>query len=164
MKGINPFASFLLLEMLLGIVMWYPLKAADVEAVSQAEQAVSSGGAPMIQNNSLLPLPDLITPPSAISERVVMVITAYSSSVWETDDDPHITAAGTSVRPGIVANNLLPMGTKVRLPELYGDKVFVVEDRMNSRKGKYQLDVWFPSHQEAKNFGSKKTYVDIMEN
>jgi 3D (Asp-Asp-Asp) domain-containing protein len=66
------------------------------------------------------------------------------------------------VRDGIVANNLLPFGAKVRMPELYGDKVFVVEDRMNRKKGDNHFDIWFPSHEEAENFGVKITYIEVL--
>lgn len=95
--------------------------------------------------------------------RVKVVVTAYSSTPWETDGDPYITASGNVVREGIVANNMLPFGTKVRIPEVFGDKVFVVEDRMHWRKGNYQVDIWFPSYWEALNFGAKRTYLEVLE-
>lgn len=115
-----------------------------------------------IEGNSLLPSSPL--PEPKIRRKVMVIVTAYSSTVFETDDTPEITASGTQTRDGIVANNLLPFGTKIRMPELYGDKVFVVEDRMNKRKGSYHFDVWFPSHQEAKQFGAKNTYLEILAN
>lgn len=114
-----------------------------------------------IQGNSLIAASPL--PEPKVTATVKVVITAYSSTVQETDNDPFITAAGTEVREGIVANNLLPFGTKIRIPELYGDKIFVVEDRMNSKKGYYHIDIWFPSYWEAKNFGAQTTYVEILE-
>lgn len=115
-----------------------------------------------IGDNSLAAASPL--PEPKVVRTVQVVVTAYSSTVFETDDDPFITASGSYVRDGIVANNLLPFGTKVRLPELYGDKIFVVEDRMNSRKGRYHFDIWFPSHQEAKNFGAKLTDIQVLAN
>jgi 3D (Asp-Asp-Asp) domain-containing protein len=96
-------------------------------------------------------------------KTIDVVITAYSSTPEETDDTPFITASGKSVADGIVANNMLPFGTKIRIPELYGDKVFVVEDRMNARKSDYQFDIWFPSHTQAENFGVKKAEIEILE-
>lgn len=95
--------------------------------------------------------------------KINMLITAYSSTTEETDDTPFITASGKFVRDGIVANNYLPFGTKIRLPELYGDKIFEVEDRMNCKKSKYHIDIWFPSHSEAESFGVTRTYVEIIE-
>jgi len=118
-----------------------------------------------IEGNSLLPIADSIFGPEPQpAQRIKVVVTAYSSTPCQTDDDPFITAAGTEVRKGIVANNKWSLGTKVRFPEIYGDKIFVVEDRMNSRKGPYHFDIWFPSYQEALNFGAKITYLEILEN
>ncbi|MDO8558846.1 MAG: hypothetical protein Q7R84_00770 [bacterium] len=115
-----------------------------------------------IGGNSLLPSSTL--PEPKVIKTVKVIVTAYSSSVFETDDTPTITASNTEVRDGIIANNLLPFGTKVRLPELYDDKIFVVEDRMNRRKGSYHFDIWFPSHSEAKNFGVENTYLEVLAN
>lgn len=97
------------------------------------------------------------------TKKILVVITAYSSTVDQTDDTPFITANGTYVRDGIVANNMLPFGTKIKIPELYGDKEFVVADRMNALKSDYHIDIWFPSYLEAKNFGVKKTYIEVSQ-
>ena len=86
---------------------------------------------------------------------------AYSSSVDETDDTPFITAAGTYVRDGIVAANFLPMGTAIKIPALYGNKIFVVEDRMNKRYN-LNVDLWFPSKALAKQFGRKTIKIEIV--
>lgn len=91
-----------------------------------------------------------------------MWITAYSSSEDETDDTPHVTAIGTRTRDGIVATNMLPIGTLVRIPAYFGDKVFVVEDRMHPRK-RWVLDVWMPSKAEAVEFGSYLTKVEVIK-
>ncbi|MFA5310691.1 MAG: 3D domain-containing protein, partial [Candidatus Paceibacterota bacterium] len=60
-------------------------------------------------------------------------------------------------------NNMLPFGTAIKLPELYGNKVFTVEDRMHSRKSKYQIDIWFPTLEQAQAFGVKETYIEVLE-
>ncbi|OQX00583.1 hypothetical protein BWK69_01165 [Candidatus Parcubacteria bacterium A4] len=108
-----------------------------------------------------------MTSPSNPEPQVIrelnVIVTAYSSTVMETDDTPFITAAGTMVKEGIIANNLLPFGTKIKIPELYGDKIFIVEDRMAERKGNYHFDIWFPSYWEALNFGAKNTIVEVLE-
>ena len=98
-----------------------------------------------------------------VVKTIRMVITAYSSTEDQTDDTPFITASGKYVQDGFVANNMLPFGTKIRIPELYGDKVFVVEDRMHQRKGKYHADIWFPEYQQAKQFGAKFSNIEILE-
>jgi len=114
-----------------------------------------------VQNNSLLPISNPMEP--VATKTIKVVVTAYSSTVWQTDSDPFITASGKMVQDGIVANNLLPFGTKIKIPELYGNKIFVVEDRMHWRKGVYQFDIWFSDYWQAKNFGVKKTSIEILE-
>ena len=98
-----------------------------------------------------------------VLRTVKMIVTAYSSTEEQTDDSPFITASGKQVEDGIIANNMLSFGTKVRIPQLYGDKIFIVEDRMHQRKGKYQVDIWFSEYNQAKEFGAKLTNVEILE-
>jgi len=97
-------------------------------------------------------------------KTIKVIVTAYSSTADQTDDTPFITASGKQVADGIVANNMLPIGTKIRIPDLYGDKVFVVEDRMNRRKSGYHFDIWFPERQLAVNFGVKTAEIEVLEN
>jgi len=97
------------------------------------------------------------------ARRMKVIITAYSSTVEQTDSTPFITANGSYVRDGIVANNGLPFGTEIRIPELFGDKVFSVQDRMHQRKGGYHFDIWFPTYEQAKNFGVKYAYVEVLK-
>ncbi len=94
-------------------------------------------------------------------KTMVMTVTAYSSEPGQTDDTPFITAFGTHVRDGIVATNCLPKGTIVRFPDVYGDKEFVVEDRMNARYY-YRMDIWMAETQDAINFGAKTLKVEIL--
>lgn len=116
----------------------------------------------IIQENTLIANSPHFT--SSEEKKILrVVVTAYSSTPWQTDNDPYITASGSQVKEGIIANNLLPFGTKVKIPELFGEKIFVVEDRMNQKKGYYHVDVWFPSYWEAKNFGVKRTYIEILD-
>ena len=61
----------------------------------------------------------------------------------------------------MVAANWLPMGTKVRIPAFFGDKIFVVEDRMHARNAE-KLDIWFASTDAARNFGVKIATVEIL--
>ncbi|MCR4260954.1 MAG: 3D domain-containing protein [Candidatus Colwellbacteria bacterium] len=96
-----------------------------------------------------------------VKSVVATIVTAYSSEVAQTDDTPYITASGTRVRQGVVAANWLPIGTKVRIPDLFGDQVFVVEDRMHSRHTN-RLDVWFPTRAEAVQFGARKAQIEIL--
>jgi len=109
-------------------------------------------------NGSALVNQSPITP---ASWSVEVRVTAYSSRVEETDDTPFVTASGTNVRPGVVAANWLPMGTKVRIPKIFGDRVFTVEDRMHKRNGD-KLDVWFPTTEEALRFGTQVTRIEVL--
>ncbi|MDP3953459.1 MAG: hypothetical protein Q8P99_01395 [bacterium] len=96
-----------------------------------------------------------------VKRKVTVTITAYSSDVGQTDSTPFTTASGTHVRNGVVAANWLPIGTKVRIPTLFSDQIFVVEDRMHSRHTN-RLDVWFPTRAEAVHFGLRQAEVEIL--
>lgn len=98
------------------------------------------------------------------AKKIKVIVTAYSSTPDQTDDSPFITASGKYVRDGIIANNMLPFGTKVRIPGLYGDKVFIVEDRMNKRKSDYHFDIWMESRPLAVNFGVKTAEIEVLDN
>jgi len=92
-------------------------------------------------------------------QRKLVLVTAYSSTVDQCDSTPFITANGTHVHDGTIAANFLKFGTKVKFPSLYGDKIFTVEDRM---KSDYKVDIWFPTRQEALNFGAKRVEIEIQ--
>ena len=94
-------------------------------------------------------------------KKIKVFVSGYSSTADQTDSTPLITAAGTTVREGIVATNILPFGTKIKLPELYGDEILIVEDRMNKKKG-YHIDIWFSSREEALEFGVKITDLIVL--
>jgi 3D (Asp-Asp-Asp) domain-containing protein len=95
------------------------------------------------------------------------VLTAYNSEIGQTDDSPCITANGFDLcKNGLedtVAINGVKMGTKVRFPDLFGNRVFVVRDRMNSRYGSSRVDVWMLSKADAKNFGVKIARMEVVE-
>jgi len=93
----------------------------------------------------------------------VKVLTAYSSTPEQTDSTPFITASMTQVRDGIVAYNCLPFGTKIRIPELFGYKIFVVEDRMAEKWGCSRMDLWMADTKEALEFGIKKEMIEILK-
>ncbi len=116
---------------------------------------------PIIEQTTFLPMASP-PEPKAIG-RILAVVTGYSSSVDETDEDPFISASGDWVYDGMIANNYLPFGTKVRIPEIDKDKIFIVKDRLNWKKGNDHFDIWFPSKQEAKEFGAKITFVEILD-
>ncbi len=121
-------------------------------------------GEPLAYESALLnqsPLPEE-NGQSPVREFARAVITAYSSQVEETDDTPFITASGTKVRPGVVAANWLPLGAKIRIPDIFGERVFVVEDRMHARYSNERVDIWVPSTDEALRFGSVSARIEIL--
>jgi len=93
-------------------------------------------------------------------------ITAYNSEVAQCDASPCITANGFNVcEHGVedtIAANFLYFGTKVRIPDLFGDRVFVVRDRMNERHAN-RLDVWMLNKTDAKQFGVKIAKIEVLE-
>lgn len=90
-----------------------------------------------------------------------LTVTAYSSEPRQTDKTPYTTGWITPVRDGVVAINFLPLGSLVRFPDMFGNKVFVVEDRMNVRY-KYRADIWMPTKAEAKQFGIKYLRLEVL--
>jgi len=94
-----------------------------------------------------------------------LTITAYNSEPGQTDNSPCVTANGFNLcEHGIedtVAANFLPFGAKVRIPDLYGSRIFTVRDRMNAR---YQnrMDIWMASKDDAIQFGVKKARIEVL--
>lgn len=108
-------------------------------------------------------LPQVPLRPQPVARRTLWVtVTAYSSTVDQTDGDPFTTASGEKVRDGIIAWNNVPFGTKVRLPDKFGDKIFVVKDRLNPRASRYHLDIWMPTREAAKQWGARVVKVEIL--
>ena len=112
----------------------------------------------MAQNRSII---NAINKSALKSKKMEVWLTAYSSLPEQTDDTPFITATGNYVRDGIVAANFLPFGTKIKMPELFGDKIFVVEDRMHSRF-QNSVDIWFADNKKAKKFGKQLSKIEIL--
>ncbi len=83
-----------------------------------------------------------------------LLATAYSSDPRETDGNPFITATGTVVRWGVAASNFLPLGTEFKIPKLYGNEVFRIEDT-HSKRLSARIDLWHPSRNEAIAFGAQ---------
>ncbi len=102
-----------------------------------------------------------------------VVATAYSSEVAQTDSSPCIPSmVGFNLCKhyqqhkieDTIAANFLPLGAKVKFPELYGEKVFTVRDRMNKRyNGSARVDFWKSGTKEAKNFGVKSVKMEIVK-
>ena len=94
-----------------------------------------------------------------------VTITAYNAVPEQTDSTPCITADGTDICKNknmkVVAANWLPFGTKIRIPEYFGDTIFEVHDRMNPKYNN-RLDVLMESVPEAKQFGRRTLQIEIL--
>ena len=109
--------------------------------------------------------PDLLTKAATSDETAVRTVTvpvsAYTSEVAQCDSTPFTTANGTRVRDGIVAANFLKFGTRIRIPEYFGDKVFEVHDRMNARYA-YRMDIWMLQKSDARAWGVRNVKIEIL--
>jgi len=118
-------------------------------------------------NKDILPSDDKL---ASSSEKVLRtsthVITAYNSEAAQTDDSPCITANGFNVckhgKEDTIAANFLKFGTKVKIPELFGDRIFIVRDRMNRRHAE-RVDIWMVDHSDALHFGVKVAKIQVIE-
>jgi 3D (Asp-Asp-Asp) domain-containing protein len=95
-----------------------------------------------------------------------VTLTANNSEAGQTDNSPCTTANGFNVcENGVedtVAANFLPFGTKIKIPALFGDRVFVVRDRMNKRFSN-RVDVWMLEKPDAIKFGVKTARIEVLE-
>ncbi len=93
-------------------------------------------------------------------------MTAYNSEAVQCDASPCITANGFNVcEHGVedtIAANFLPFGAKVRIPDLFGEKVFIVRDRMHRRYDN-RVDIWMLEKQNALKFGVKYAKIEVLE-
>lgn len=106
------------------------------------------------------------TDPYQVVRTSTHTMTAYNSEAAQTDSTPCITANGFNVcEHGVedtVAANFLPIGTKIRIPDLFGDRIFIVRDRMNKRHSD-RVDVWMIHRADALKFGVKKARIEVLE-
>lgn len=128
---------------------------------------VSSGGnqavtvartqAPAQQQTVSRPAP--VQQPVASGPSYEMLATAYNGAEFNSNG---IMANGQRVYWGAVAVDptVIPLGTRMYI-EGYGNKVFVASDTGSAIKG-YRIDIWYPSLQEARNFGSKQLTVTLI--
>lgn len=100
---------------------------------------------------------------------ILVVVTAYSSTPDQTDSTPCIAAKGFDLceaytqfgEGNTIAANFLAINKHIKLPDLFGDKTFVVRDRMNERYGNGRIDVWMPTREMAKEFGVKRVRMEV---
>ncbi len=89
---------------------------------------------------------------------LIAEVTAYSSSLDETQGNPFITASGQRVRDGIIAcSRDYPFGTRF----LIEGKLYVCLDRL-ARKYDHRIDIWKPNKAEALQFGRRKLPIEVF--
>ena len=86
------------------------------------------------------------------------IFTAYTASVFQTDSSPMITASNMNVRKGIIANNCLPFGTRIKV----NDKIYEIQDRMSQRYGCDSFDIYMTKYHKAKDFGKQTLKYEII--
>jgi 3D (Asp-Asp-Asp) domain-containing protein len=147
--------------LLLGSVLVNPhsVAAADANVDPAYNSALMRGTIGNVAPTQLNSLP--VAPPADARYTSLRMVTAYTSTVDQCDSTPFITANGTHVRDGIVAANWLKFGTHVRIPEMFGDKVFVVADRMNPRFDD-RLDIWMAEYPAAIKFGMRRLTIEVL--
>lgn len=97
--------------------------------------------------------------------EVITTVTAYNPVPEQTDSTPCITASGKNVcdqKMNVIAANWLPFGTKVQIPDYFGERVFEVQDRMNARYSD-RVDVLMYDLAEAKEFGKRRLRVVVLD-
>ncbi len=153
-----------LMIFLVGVMGIFPagVKADDIDHPTSAEQRAVHLMVAEIEN-SYVPYGSLPTSAQRVAPKTITVMaTAYTSEVAQTDSTPFTTASGTTVRDGVIAANFLPIGTKVKIPNVYGDQIFTVEDRMNARYTN-RVDIWMEDIGEAREFGVQKVQIEIYQ-
>ena len=100
------------------------------------------------------------------NKSMKVVATAYNSLAYQTNANPHITAFGDSLKPGLryiaVSRDLLDLGlvhnTKVKIEGF--DGLFLVKDKMNRRWRKH-IDIYMGTDvKKAKKWGKKKVNIE----
>ncbi len=158
-KNLNKHSGKILYLALAAAIVYNILFPAMV-GQAQDSQTPEAWAAETQEDNTFYSLPEIAERPPR--ESKVVQISAYSSTVDQCDGDPFTTASGSRVHEGTVANNCLPFGTTVKFPELFGDREFTVEDRMNSRYGCNNFDIWMPDRGSAIQIGRRSTTIEIF--
>ena len=98
-------------------------------------------------------------------KTIEVTATAYNSLAYQTSSDPHITAFGDSLKPGLnyiaVSRDLLSMGlTHNTLVKIEGfDNTFLVKDKMNKR-WRNRIDIYMGIDvKAAKAWGKRKINI-----
>ena len=134
------------------------LKAETSGILTPVDNSIATNASSIIGSIGILGALNLPFPTIQIKQ---VWVTAYASVPGETDNTPYITASGQHVHDGTIASNWLPFGARVKIPALFGDKIFTVEDRMNQVFNN-RADIWMPTVGQALRFGIQHLTVVIL--
>jgi 3D (Asp-Asp-Asp) domain-containing protein len=137
----------------------------SVAYIAIADEDKTEQASMLLSQTSLTPLsiPSFSFSGSAkVVQEMYVPVSAYNSEVAQTDNDPFTTANGDHVFDGGVAANFLPFGTKIKMPDHFGDKVFTVNDRMNKKYDK-KVDIWMADKGDAIAWGVRNVRIQIIE-
>lgn len=150
-----------------------PTLAGEVKGATESEEMIlaENNALPGANQEIVSDSPVIISQlpendPWEVKKTDFLIVTAYNSEAGQCDSTPCITANGFNLcEYGIedtVAANFLPFGAKIRMPELFGDKIFIVRDRMNARYD-HRIDVWMKEKNQAVQFGAKVAKIEILK-
>ncbi len=161
MKG-SFFMKYILLPILFGFFVFHPLLTGTTEAFEKLAVETALPVTQVANADAALAASTSAVTPAPKPQNILQVwLTAYSSVPEQTDSTPFITASGQLVRDGIIASNALPFGTLVKIPSIFGEKIFTVEDRMSKKKNGF-MDIWMPTTQDAIDFGIRRVEVVVV--
>ena len=172
--------AFVAIAIIAGITIWFwaaEKQAMEVEAAVLRAHRITDGPLygpgeiPLVEPLPLTP-PEDGAPPQAIEIRTASKADPVPAERWESlgrwkltaycperccnGSNAHRTASGEPMVVGdTVAVGSLPFGTRIRI----NDKVYTVTDR--GVRG-HHVDILFPSHGEAKQFGVQYAEVFVL--
>lgn len=107
------------------------------------------------KNEEILELRGEVQKAQEVSYRTMQVkITAYS--MGDNFTPSNVMANGETPRPGFVALNGVPLGTRVR----YNGQIYIVGDRVGSDG---VLDIYMDSIQDCLDFGVKYDTIELLD-
>lgn len=88
-------------------------------------------------------------------------VTYFTACKEECGNDRGQTASGVMVHDGVIACNFLPKNTKVRIPSLYGRKVFTVYDKL--AEGLINnIDIYVKHKKLIPKEGHFEVYIEVI--
>lgn len=147
-----------------------PVLAADESTLipEHMESIVQEAEHKNLSAASMLPMAAVDSANTPRRHIIWMEVTAYCPCTKCCGEQAAgITASGKTVRHNngrfVAADTrLLPFGTELSIPGYHGGQAVPVLDRGGAIKGN-RLDVYFPTHQEALNWGRQRLPVTVVE-